>query len=180
MNARISILAAALLLAAAPAIAKGPQAPKPPKAVLAGVRLGMTEEQVREKLSHTGTAAPEKKGRESEEEGDQQTWAFQRGPYAFVTIGYRDERAFWVTAFLREHGKPVRFSDVGPLATAMPSGNRQWIWNVQAHGDEPAYRVIARGRDSVNVVSISLLHTGPLSQPHGHEEAEKEHGEHAH
>jgi hypothetical protein len=174
MNARPLAVATLLLLAALPVLAKSAM----PKNELAGIRLGMSEEQVKEKLSRTGTVAPEKGG--DRDEGDQQTWSFKSGPYGFVSIGYNDDRANWVTAFVREHGKPVRFSDIGPLAAAQPSGSRQWIWNVAARGEAPAYRVIARGRDSVNVVSISLLHTGPLSESHSHEREDHENGEHEH
>src|SRR5438128_1315384 len=137
MNPRPVALAAALLFVALTANAKTSL----PKGELAGIRLVMSEEQVKEKLARAGTMAPEKGG--DRDEGDQQTWSLARGPYGFVSIGYQDDRAAWVTAFVREHGKPVHFVDVGPRRTAERPGNWQWIWNVPAQGRQAAYRVIA-------------------------------------
>src|SRR5439155_24738076 len=98
----------------------------------------------------------------------------------FGSIGYRADRAFWVTAFMPEHGKVVRFTDIGSRESATVQGNQQWVWNVPARDEEPAYRVIARGRDTLKVVSVSLLGTGPLSESEAHEHGDREHEEHGH
>lgn len=145
----LHLVAVAMLLLAGTAFARSP------RAELAGLRLGMTEEAVHEKLRSAGTLMPE--SRLEKEREEQQSWKLSHGPYGFLALGYDDERVAWITAFVREDGPPIRYADVGPLDSCERPGNFQCVWKVAGAKHREPYWVIARGRDSVRVASISLM-----------------------
>lgn len=151
----------ALALAAMLALA-GPAAARSPLHDLAGIRVGMSEHEARERLERAGATT----GGESEErdEDAHQSWQMKRGPWGYVVIGFADERVDWVTAFLRPDASPLHFDQVGPVAASQRPGNFLSVWQVPARGSAPAFSVIARGRDSLNVASVSLkqVATSPL------------------
>ncbi len=127
----------------------------PPRAELAGLRLGMSEEQARETLARHGKPL-RGKGEESER-GEQESWSLDRGPWAFVAFGIDGERLRWITAFARRAGPHIRYRDIGSLADSKRSGFYFFTWKVPAARGRSPYLVIARGTDSTYVTSVSLL-----------------------
>jgi hypothetical protein len=120
----------------------------------------MPEEEAREHLARIGTLSPgPAHEKESEEQG---TWTLRRGPWVYVALGLQDERVAWVTAFARPEGRRVRYRDIGSLDECQRTGAYFFIWRVPAQGSRPAYKVIARGTDSLYVGSVSLAPDGKL------------------
>jgi len=146
----LALALAALIVCAAPAAARAPLHE------LAGIRVGMSEPEARERLEHAGAAVHDAHEKRDRDEDEATYWKLDSGPWAYVALGFVDDRVDWVTAFARPDGAPLRFGSVGPLAAARRPGNFFYLWEVAAHGSHPAYSVIARGRDSLTVTSISL------------------------
>ena len=138
-----------LMLLAIPAVAK------PPRAELAGIKLGMSEETAHESLEKRGTKQSEKE--KEGERDEQESWQLKRGPWGYVAFGVASGRVGWVTAFAREDGPRIRYADIGSLAGSHRSGTYYVKWKVPATGRARAYTVIARGRDSIYVASVSIL-----------------------
>lgn len=145
---RIAGTAVLLILAATLAWAK------PPRAELAGLRLGMTDDAAHAALAKRGAPIREH-GHERESE-EHETWSLARGPWSYVSFGVVDERVSWVTAFARTGGQRLRYRDLGSLDACRRTGTYFFIWKVPAVGKARAYSVIARGTDSVYVTSASL------------------------
>ncbi len=150
-------IAAGLLALASPLTAR------PPRPELAGIRLGMSEAAVHEKLASGGALVPESRFEREREEHE--TWKMARGPYGFVALGFAGDRVSWVTAFARAQGPVIRFRDVGTLAECERPGNWQCIWKVEGASGRDPYWVVARGRDSLRVASISLLRPRSAAAP---------------
>ena len=129
-----------------------------PRAELAGLRLGMSEEAAQESLAKRGTKAQENP-RERERD-EQESWALRQGPWGYVSFGIEDDRVSWVTAFARRAGPRIRYRDLGPLSRSRRTGNYFFTWKVPATRSARAYSVIARGSDSVYVASVSLVRAG--------------------
>ena len=144
----------------------GVSAAKPPRAELLGISLGMPEDEAHERLVRIGTLSP---GPTHERESEAQaSWTLRAGPWAYVALGLHDNQVAWVTAFARPKGHRVRYRDLGSLAECQRSGAYFFIWRVPARGSQPAYKVIARGTDSLYVDSVSLAPEG--AGAHDHEE----------
>jgi hypothetical protein len=139
-------LAAPITLVAAEA-----QAKQPPRDIL-GVRLGMTEQQAHRVLQGLGReeGVASKKGKE--------LWEVNHPRIAQVAIKVsRRGDIEWVTAFARRDVRRLRYSDVGDLQKARIAGSYIFEWDVPARGQEPAYRVVARGTDPDYVGSYSIF-----------------------
>src|SRR5436190_10867110 len=149
MRTVTAILAAAMLMT----LAAGAES-RSPRAELAGIRLGMTEEAARERLAKQG--APASGARAKREEDEQETWSLRRGPWGYVTLGLAGGKVHWVTAFARRNGPRVRYRDLGSLDESRRTGTYLYIWRVPTRRDAPPYTVIARGGDSLFVTSVSL------------------------
>ena len=127
---------------------------RPPRAELVGIRLGMSEEEAHAQLSKQGKRAEEKHERE---EGEQESWSMDRGPWGYVALGVEDDRVRWVSAFARRDGPRVRFRDLGSVEESRRSGTYFFTWKVPARAGAAPYTVIARGNDSLYVTSVSLV-----------------------
>jgi len=128
---------------------------KPPRAELAGVRLGMAEADAQARLSKLGKRTSEK-DREREED-EQESWSLSSGPWGYVTFGVEEGRVSWVTVFARREGPHVLYRDLGSIAEARRTGTYFFTWTVPGHAGAEPYTVIARGSDSLRVSSVSLL-----------------------
>lgn len=124
----------------------------------AGIRVGMSEEQVGERLAHVATKRPDPPNERERDES--QSWAFRRGPYGFIALGYTNQRVRWLSIFLREKGPRMRYSDIGPLASCERPGNFQCVWKVDASVSGGPCTVVARGRDTVFVTSVTVARMG--------------------
>ena len=144
----LAVTAVLLLLAAPMASAK------PPRAELAGLRLGMSDEAAHETLAKHGSPLRDS-GHERESE-EHETWSLKRGPWGYVSFGVVEEHVSWVTAFARRGGPRLRYRDLGSLDECRRTGTYFFIWKVPAARDARPYSVIARGVDSVYVTSVSL------------------------
>ncbi len=160
----LALALAALIVCAAPAAARAPLHE------LAGIRPGMSEHDARERLDRSGVVARAAHERQDRDEDEATFWQMKSGPWGYVALGFVDDRVDWITAFARPDGAPLRFGSVGPLAAARRPGNFLCVWDVAARGGTPAYSVIARGRDSLTVTSISLKRTDspPVGDPDRH------------
>lgn len=127
----------------------------PPRPDLAGLRLGMSNEQASETLARRGK--PLHGNGEESERGVQESWSLERGPWAYVAFGVDGGRVRWVTAFARRTGPRIRYRDIGSLADCQRSGFYFFTWKVPATRRRPPYMVIARGTDSTYVTSVSLV-----------------------
>ena len=136
---------------------------KPPRAELAGLRLGMSEEEAHERLARLGTRNPA--GEAGGENEGQESWALKRGPWGYVALSIKDDRVAWVSVFARKEGPRIRYRDLGTLAEARRTGAYFFTWRVPAAGRAAPYTVIARGTDSVYVASVSLAPNPSATAP---------------
>src|SRR5260221_323822 len=90
-----SFTCSAILLLAIPAVAK------PPRAELAGIKLGMSEETAHESLEKRGTKQSEKE--KEGERDEQESWQLKRGPWGYVAVSVASRRVSWVSAFPPDH-----------------------------------------------------------------------------
>ncbi len=133
-----------------------------PRADLAGIRPGMSEDAVHAQLARRGGAsATDRDEREGNER--RETWTFRRGPWGYVALAFGNGDAVrWVTAFARPTGRSrVRYDEIGPMDQAQRTGNVVYLWRVPPRAGAPAFTVIARGTDSLYVSSVSLAASKP-------------------
>ncbi|HZI18103.1 MAG TPA: hypothetical protein VEY09_05850 [Pyrinomonadaceae bacterium] len=124
------------------AAAKG-QEPKPE---VLGIRIGMSVEEARARLGKMGRL-------EKEERKQQEIWALDSDrSFSYLIVGfdkaYKEVR--YVTAKAREGGRAVRYSEVLDIEGAqkiVSPPKYEYVCEVAAKGDSPAYTVIAQGRD---------------------------------
>jgi hypothetical protein len=104
-----------------------------------GVKVGMTLEEVHEKLKPLGTFG----GRGTREGGRKEAWTLKKTD--FSSVAYQTDgrgRVKWVTGFVRP-GKEIRFEKLGDLSRATKNTEQEAVWNVErAEGN---YRLMAKG-----------------------------------
>lgn len=111
-----------------------------------GLRVGMSREAAIARLHQIGK-------KDHDERKQQEIWKLRDDPhFSYVIIAYDKEykTVRFVTAKAREDGKRVRYSDVidTKKATQLGSANNyNYVLEVPASGDKPAYKIIARGTD---------------------------------
>lgn len=138
---------------AAPALARTP-APE-----LLGVRLGMEEKDARRILEQRGKPASE-----SETDELKQSWLLRDARYDRLTIRYDAERRVqWVTAFAREHGRRVRYEDVGDIEAAHRSGTYVYTWTLAGFGKTKPTALTARGLSAEHLASLSIHAPAPAA-----------------
>lgn len=130
----------------------------PPRDIL-GIRLRMNRV--------AATAALRRIARlERNERRRQEVWALNNNPrYSHLLIGYSTEgEVRYVTVVARQDGQRVRYRDVLDVERARQAGdparsNYNYEWRVGARRNQPAYLVIARGRDAdyLSLFSLKLL-----------------------
>ena len=124
---------------------------------LFGLKIGMTEESVHERLRKIATQQKEEK--EKEEEGEQEVWTLNRD----------NQFDYLLTRFNREHrltlitvvAKPnrVRYTDLAEskaAKVATDGRNFSYKWKVDREGKEQSYLLIARGSSSQFLTSYSV------------------------
>ena len=157
MRGGFLVIVIGLLGLLSPAWAGAKRSPLPPPELL-GLRIGMSDLEVRkrlEKIGELGETQPEPGGRK-------QIWKLRDKRYQ--TLNLRMSSKFelqWCTAYAR-NGK-LRYSDVGDTARARKVGLFIWVWNVPAAGTQPGYQIAARGTDPRYASSVAL--SAPLSGP---------------
>jgi len=156
MNASRSILPRALVPALLLSLAVPALAARLPNGVL-GLRPGMTDHEVRERLEKIGRAV---RG----EDMAKQTWKLRDARYEYLVLRYdADWKLQWATLFARANGRRVRYRDIGDLSLASHTGQHFFTWTVPAGGGPGDWTVVARGGDPTYLESISVL-TGPGRQ----------------
>ncbi len=136
---------------------------KKPRAEVLGLRLGMEEDEVRERLAKV--AEQQKEERESEGEGEQEVWLLnpkseKRLDYLVVKFD-RSHRLHFIIAVARKGGR-LRYADVADLkkANRVTDGsghNFSFTWKIAAEGGQPASVIIARGSDPKYLTSYTVF-----------------------
>jgi hypothetical protein len=139
-------IAALLLLPAAAAAGK-----RPPEHLL-GIRLGMPDHQVRERLARMGTMQATRPGTDVE-----QLWTLRDRRFASLLLRFdRDYRVKWMTAYARADGKRLGYHQVADTSLARRSGRYIYIWQVAPSRHRSGYLVVARGTAPERLSSLSL------------------------
>jgi hypothetical protein len=131
--------------------------PKQPPRETSGLRLGMSEESVHQRLRKIATQQKEEK--ESEEGGEQEVWVLkQDSRFNYLLTRFsRDHRLIFVTVVA--HPNRVRYTDVARIdeATKATDGiNYSYKWIIRPEKKQPSYLVIARGSSPEFLTSYSL------------------------
>jgi len=124
---------------------------------LFGLKIGMTEESVHERLRKIATQQKEEK--EKEEEGEQEVWTLKKDDrFDYVLTRFnRQHRLTLITVVARPNR--VKYTDVAETkdATVASDGrNYSYRWKVERDGKQQAYLLIARGSSSQFLTSYSL------------------------
>lgn len=133
--------------------------PEPPRDVL-NIAIGMSRDDVRARLSGS-----ERGGQLERAEGKrQEIWAFPNDArFSRAAIGYdSDDKVKFITAFARAKGSTtqIRYQEFGDLKAARQNvfmANVEYVWEVPAQNDKPAFFVIIRGFDPTYATSASLM-----------------------
>jgi hypothetical protein len=131
---------------------------KPPPSDVLGLRLGMNEEEVHERLEKIAKQREEEEGGRREEE--QEIWILRndrRLDYLLVRFG-AEEKLVLITVVARRNAR-LRYRDLGDLKSARQATdgkNYSYTWRVEAQGNAPAYGVVARGSNAKYLTSYSL------------------------
>lgn len=147
MRPILMILLAGLVLAS-PAMAR-----RKPATDILGIRLGMSEVDVRKKLLKIGTP-------ESDLASPKQSWKLKNKHFGYMAVRYNDSwKVKWVSVFASENGKKLRYSDIGPLDQAKLTGRYIYTWEIPGGDDIPGVLVTARGSapETLSGLSISPL-----------------------
>jgi hypothetical protein len=138
-----------------------PAAARTPSPELLGVRLGMMEKDARRILEQQGKPVSE-----SEIEELKQSWLLRDPRYDRLTIRYDAKRRVqWVTAFAREHGRRVRYEDVGDVEDAHRSGTYVYTWTLAGIGKTKPTALTARGLSAEHLASLSIHAPTPAAGP---------------
>ena len=159
MLKRISIaLAFGFLLAVAvPAEAS---AKALPRSVL-GLSPGMSEETAHRVLRRIARAQEDEEKKEEEEGNREEIWILERNAdFAKVIVGFdAKNRIRYVTALAKEDGHRTSYSAVASLKDAKVETSgvfRRYTWEAKPSKKSPGYFIIAQGRDSLYLMSLSI------------------------
>lgn len=125
-----------------------------------GITVGMSKGDAQRHLKEIGKLI-------REDEKRQEVWVLKENPtFGHLGIGYDNEnRVQFVTAFAKpSDGQPMRFDEVGNLATAKKEsagGYNRYIWDVST-GENTGYSVTAQGgnADHLSMLTISKPENG--------------------
>ncbi len=142
-----------LLCLTAPCLA----APKNLRSDVLGIRLGMKNTAVYERLNKIGR-------KERDERKRQEVWILNNDPrFSHVIFGFDpDMKIRYVTALARKDkdARRVRFAEIGDLKRAKEKqtlpNNYQYIWNIASRRAEPKGIVVVRGTDAQYLASLSI------------------------
>jgi hypothetical protein len=129
---------------------------KNPSDEVLGIRVGMPMQESARRLEKLGLLAPGESA-----DSKKQYWRLKDSRFANLVVRFdKESRVQWVTAFARQGGRPVRFTDVGDLKRARQAGKYIYLWEIEPRGDRQGYQVIARGLDPNILNSVSLTGLG--------------------
>lgn len=148
MKHRIATLC--LLLAAAVVAHAAASQPRPE---IMGISLGMGRDDARKHLKSIGNLEKETRKR-------QEVWALKDARVSHLLVGYDTNfRVRYVTAIARTGGPRIRYEEFADVKSAQrinTQGNYKFTWEVPAQREQPAYIVIAHGRDPEYLDSYSI------------------------
>ena len=124
-----------------------------------GLRPGMSDHAVHERLEKLGKRAGEGSEESEESGGRRERWTLRDRRYGSVALEFDPEFTLdWATAFVHAAGKGrrVRFTDIGPLSRANKKGNYIYTWLLPLERGSRQIGITARGRDSVYITSVSI------------------------
>ena len=151
----ILLLLLAISLATQTIAAGAQRAPRPPF----GLRLGMSEEAVHERLRKIATQQKEEK--EEEEGGEQEVWILKRdAKYNYLITKFsKEHRLILITVVARP--QQVKYADLARLdsaAKASDGQNYSFKWKIEPGKGARAYVVNARGSSSEFLTSYSVYY----------------------
>ena len=117
-----------------------------PKGDVLGLRVGMTKDKAVERLRKIAK-------KDHDERKQQEVWKLKDDPnFSYIIISYDKEykNVRFVTAKARPDVKRIRYEDVIDIKKAVQIGsenNYNYVLEMPASGDKPAYKIIARGTD---------------------------------
>lgn len=125
-----------------------------------GLYVGMSKEKADAKLQKIGE-------KERDERKQQEIWKLKNDSrFSYIIISYDKEfkSVRFVTAKVRPDGKRIRYADVLDTKKAVQLGaenNYNYVLEMPASGDKPAYKIIARGthKDFLTYFAIEELDT---------------------
>ena len=145
----VLLLLLELIVIPATAIVAG----KSPSPEVLGIRLSMSQKEARARIKRIGNL-------EKEERKRQEVWALNDRRVSHLIVGFDpDYRVRYVTAIARTGAPRIRYSEVGDIETAEQTsnqGNYKFTWKVTAQRGQPAYIVVAHGRDPLHLDSYSV------------------------
>jgi len=139
-------------------------APHSPRNDLLGLRLGMSDLEVRRRLERIGKLTE----MQPEGGGRKQIWTLRNRSFGTLNLRLDPNHDLqWCTAYART--RKVRYTDIGDTTQARRAGRHIWIWAVTGSSATGSYQVTARGTDPVFCSSVAL---SPLTaRPPGSEPA---------
>lgn len=154
IRTRILVAALVSIVVAMPSLA----APRTPRSELLGLRLGMSDLEVRRRLERIGRLTE----MQPDAGGRKQIWALRDRRFQVLNLRLdASHNLQWCTAY--PHARRVRYADIGDTTGARRAGNVIWIWAVPASAARSAYQVTARGTDPKFCSSVAL--SAPTARP---------------
>lgn len=131
-----------------------------PRNDLLGLRLGMSDLEVRRRLERIGRLTE----MQPDAGGRKQIWTLRDARYATLNLRLDAKHDLqWCTAYARP--RRVRYAQIGDTTAARRAGRHIWIWAVASSPVAAAYQVTARGTDPVFCSSVAL--SPPTARPPG-------------
>jgi hypothetical protein len=126
---------------------------KDPTREVLGLRLGMSEQSARNRLTKIATwQKPDRKKR-------LEVWVLKGDPtYRFLIVKFKESQLIFVQAVVNETAH-VRYDELGSLAQAVNRSDghtHTYEWKVKPRAKQAGYLLIARGTNSEFVTSYSL------------------------
>jgi hypothetical protein len=134
----------------------GALAKDPPREIL-GLRLGMREEAVRERLRKV---ANQQKEEREESEGEQEVWILPRHKkFDYLLVRFDSKHQLWFMTVVTRRSANLRYSDVADIKQAKQANdgrNYSFTWKIAGKDKRPGQIVIARGSDPNLLTSYSI------------------------
>ena len=129
---------------------------QPPPEILK-IKLGASFEKAHARLNQIGHF-------KSEDEG-QEVWVLNHDRhYEYAIVGFdHDRKVRYVTVLARPDGQPVKYEDVGNLASAArfgQPGNLRYTWTLQDKKSHLDYEATVKGKDQHRVDRYSIKRLG--------------------
>ena len=138
------------------AVGSAAAAQKPTREVF-GLRLGMSEEAVHERLRKI--ARQQKEEKEEEEGGEQEVWILKHDAKSDYLLTRFNEEHRLILITVVAQLQQVRYADLASLhdaSKATDGVNYSYKWKVAATKQQPAFLIIARGSEAEFLTSYSL------------------------